>query len=245
MSSNFSKIPILDLDLANNPTTKPQFLEDLRHVLLDVGFLYVKNHGVPEHVIDALVEVLPALFAMPEDRKRDMALENSPHFLGYSGLGAEKTAQVADQREQFEFATEMSPQWAEGDPLYKRLLGPNQVHQAHLIICFQSLTYTAVALISPIHPISHRRIHPVAVRAFSPVLDAGCGSIGYFSIRLAFISLSSTPFEGGSLQSCSFRRQQSRCGSSQGFIRLVDISPASLTSSHPWVASYESFRRMD
>ncbi|KAM3072346.1 hypothetical protein ACMFMG_009155 [Clarireedia jacksonii] len=126
MSSNFTKIPILDLDLANNLSTKPQLLEELRHILLDVGFLYIKNHGVPANVIDALVEALPALFALSDDQKRDIALENSPHFLGYSGLGAEKTAQVADQREQFEFATEMPSQWAEGDPLYKRLWGPNQ-----------------------------------------------------------------------------------------------------------------------
>ncbi|TGO50089.1 hypothetical protein BCON_0192g00160 [Botryotinia convoluta] len=126
MSTNFSEIPILDLGLADDASTKPQFLKELKHVLLNVGFLYVKNHGVPKDTVDELVNALPSLFALPDEEKNSIALEKSPHFLGYSGMGAETTAQVSDQREQFEFATELESSWAEGDPIYKQLLGPNQ-----------------------------------------------------------------------------------------------------------------------
>lgn len=128
MTSNFSEIPILDLGLSDDPWMKPQFLKELRHVLLNIGFLYVKNHGVSPNIIDELVKALPDLFSIPKEEKRSIALEKSPHFLGYSGLGAETTAQRTDQREQFEFATELETTWVEGDPLYKRLLGPNQVN---------------------------------------------------------------------------------------------------------------------
>ncbi|KAF7947945.1 hypothetical protein EAE96_009015 [Botrytis aclada] len=128
MSTNFSEIPILDLSLADDASTKPQLLKELKHVLLNVGFLYVKNHGVPRDIIDKLVDVLPSLFALPNEEKNSIALENSPHFLGYNGMGAETTAQVSDQREQFEFATELESSWVEGDPMYKKLLGPNQKH---------------------------------------------------------------------------------------------------------------------
>ncbi|TGO07213.1 hypothetical protein BTUL_0309g00020 [Botrytis tulipae] len=126
MSTNFSEIPILDLSLADDPSTKPQLLKELKHVLLNVGFLYVKNHGAPKDTVDELVNVLPSLFALPDEEKNSIALEKSPHFLGYSGMGAEITAQVSDQREQYEFATELKSSWVEGDPIYKRLLGPNQ-----------------------------------------------------------------------------------------------------------------------
>ncbi|APA13195.1 hypothetical protein sscle_10g079650 [Sclerotinia sclerotiorum 1980 UF-70] len=126
MSSNFSEIPVLDLSLANDPSTKPQLLKELRDVLLHVGFLYVKNHGVPTNVVDSLVQTLPGLFGISNEEKISIALENSPHFLGYSGLGAEITAQVRDQREQFEFATDLEPTWTEGDPFYRKLIGPNQ-----------------------------------------------------------------------------------------------------------------------
>jgi isopenicillin N synthase-like dioxygenase len=56
-----------------------------------------------------------------------VALHNSPHFLGYSQIGSETTAGVQDQREQFEFATELPNTWSEGKPRYELLKGPNQV----------------------------------------------------------------------------------------------------------------------
>lgn len=134
MSTNFSEIPILDLNLADDPSTKPQFLKELREILLNIGFLYVKNHGVASEVVNTFVEALPDLFRISDEEKNSIALENSPHFLGYSGMGAETTAQVKDQREQFEFATELEPTWVEGDPLYKKLIGPNQVNISCVIV---------------------------------------------------------------------------------------------------------------
>lgn len=128
MSTNFSEIPTLDLSLAEDSSTKPQLLQELRHVLLNVGFLYVKNHGVPPYVINKLVKTLPDLFGIPYEEKNSISLEKSPHFLGFGGLGTEMTAEILDQREQFEFATEVESTWMEGDPLYQRLIGPNQVN---------------------------------------------------------------------------------------------------------------------
>ncbi|KAM0324624.1 hypothetical protein ACHAQA_008013 [Verticillium albo-atrum] len=49
----------------------------------------------------------------------------TPHFLGYSAAGSETTAGAADNREQFEFATELAATWAKGLPLAERLRGPN------------------------------------------------------------------------------------------------------------------------
>ncbi|KAI1855614.1 hypothetical protein JX265_006017 [Neoarthrinium moseri] len=62
--------------------------------------------------------------------KQAIALENSPHFLGYSGTGSESTGGQSDQREQVEFATELDAIWQEGMPLYERLRGPNQWPEA-------------------------------------------------------------------------------------------------------------------
>ncbi|KAJ5950136.1 uncharacterized protein N7479_008549 [Penicillium vulpinum] len=50
---------------------------------------------------------------------------NSPHFLGYSRLGAEITALKPDHREQFDFATEL-PAPGPKEPLYRNVVGPNQ-----------------------------------------------------------------------------------------------------------------------
>lgn len=125
---NFDSIPIIDLSLA--ATDKPRLLAQLRHALTDVGFLYVVNHGVPATAISDVVQALPRLFALPPGAKEGVALRNSPHFLGYSGDGAETTGGKTDRREQFEFATELGETWRVGSPLRDRLRGPNQVRNA-------------------------------------------------------------------------------------------------------------------
>ncbi|KAF5002159.1 hypothetical protein FDECE_10704 [Fusarium decemcellulare] len=124
-SRDFTQLPVLDLSLSKDEASLPTLLSSLRVALTDVGFLYVSNHGVPQSVIDDLVNILPALFALPDSAKRAIALENSPHFLGYSGAGSETTAGRSDQREQVELATELDAA-PEGSPLYDGLRGPNQ-----------------------------------------------------------------------------------------------------------------------
>lgn len=127
MTSNFQTIPIIDLSLANSPTTHPGLLQQLHWALTQVGFLYVSNHEVPQNVVSDLKEVLPRLFRLNQECKEEVALHHSPHFLGYSQVGSETTAGVQDQREQFEFATELPNVWSEGMPQYEKLKGPNQV----------------------------------------------------------------------------------------------------------------------
>ncbi|EFW17789.1 conserved hypothetical protein [Coccidioides posadasii str. Silveira] len=122
----FTEIPLIDLSLAKDPLTRPVLFEQLRYALISVGFLYISNHGVPEKVINDLVNVLPELFDLPESAKEEIALRNSPHFLGYSSVGSETTGGKADKREQAEFATELLAVESKDAPLYERLRGPNQ-----------------------------------------------------------------------------------------------------------------------
>lgn len=129
MSCDFTVIPTIDLAMVKSPATRNKVLQELKHALLDVGFLYISNHGVPRDVIDGLVDALPKLFALPDEDKTRIALDNSPHFLGYSAIGTERTAGNVDQRQQFEFATELEDSWIEGQPLAERLKGPNQVRR--------------------------------------------------------------------------------------------------------------------
>lgn len=123
MTDDFTEIPAIDVSLADDPATLPTLLTSLKTALTDIGFLYISHHGVPSPVIDRLVGILPTLFALPEQAKAGIALENSPHFLGYSAAGTETTAGRADQREQVEFATELD---VTDGPLHERLRGPNQ-----------------------------------------------------------------------------------------------------------------------
>ncbi|KAF5580243.1 epoxide hydrolase [Fusarium pseudoanthophilum] len=117
---DFTQIPIIDI---SSPT--PQTLSNLRTALTDIGFLYISNHSVPSSTISSLINILPNLFALSPQAKQEIALENSPHFLGYSAAGTETTAGKADLREQVELATELDKA-PDDAPLYDGLRGPNQ-----------------------------------------------------------------------------------------------------------------------
>ncbi|KAK3336731.1 hypothetical protein B0T19DRAFT_48737 [Cercophora scortea] len=122
---SFTSIPILDLALAKDPATKPAFLSDLRHALMEVGFLYLKNVGIPASVFEQVIEEGKAFFDIPEEEKLKIEMKNAPSFLGYSRLSAEITAGAIDHREQIDLSTthaEPGP----GAPRYEHLLAPNQ-----------------------------------------------------------------------------------------------------------------------
>jgi len=159
MSSNFSNIPILDYALVSDPKRKPEFISQLQHALVNVGFLYLENSSVSRADVDALIDYIPKLFALPQDVKDAMKMANSQHFLGYSKFGAEFTRGKTDQREQFDIATEHECQWRPGRPDYLRLWGPSQWPPEHLLPGFketmkrylvqvQTLSYAFVSLIS-------------------------------------------------------------------------------------------------
>lgn len=66
---SFDTIPILDLSLAKDPSTKPDFLDQLRHALLEVGFLYLKNVGIPNSLIQQVKDEGVAFFDLPVEEK--------------------------------------------------------------------------------------------------------------------------------------------------------------------------------
>jgi isopenicillin N synthase-like dioxygenase len=128
---NFHSIPILDYSLAtsNNPDHRAKFISQLQNALINVGFLYLSNTSsvVEQKVIDELVSYIPKLFDLPQEEKDKVRMANSPHFLGYSRLGAELTKGRTDYREQFDIATSHVSRWKPGDPDYYNVWGPSQV----------------------------------------------------------------------------------------------------------------------
>ncbi|KAM3536010.1 hypothetical protein MY4038_000786 [Beauveria bassiana] len=122
---SFTSIPILDLAEAKDSATKPEFLRQLRHALMEVGFLYLKNVGIPDSLFEQVIEQGKAFFDIPEAEKLKIEMKNAPSFLGYSRLSAEITAGQIDHREQIDLSTE-HPIPGPDAPLYHNLLAPNQ-----------------------------------------------------------------------------------------------------------------------
>ena len=131
-TSNFSSVPILDYSLVSSPSTKPLFISQLQHALINVGFLYLSNHTVPASTIDPLLDYIPKFFALPQEEKDKVWIGHTPHFLGYGGLDAESTRGKVDHREFFESSTKCETRWKEGDEEYLRMYGPSQVRFIYL-----------------------------------------------------------------------------------------------------------------
>ena len=100
----FTSIPVLDLDLVHSPSTRPQFLAQLQEALVIAGFFYLKNaeKWVPTDVQKNFVEKSKALCDQPLEKKQEIDMINSKHFLGYSRMGLERTAMKVDHREMFD-----------------------------------------------------------------------------------------------------------------------------------------------
>jgi len=129
VTDDFASIPILNYALLSSPDTRALFIRQLQHALIDVGFLYLEHTPVPDALLDEVIAYLPRIFALPQERKDALRMANSPHFLGYSRLGIERTKGSADQREQFDIATPFENRWTPGKPEYLRLWGPSQVRR--------------------------------------------------------------------------------------------------------------------
>ena len=83
---SFDSIPILDLSRARNPETKPAFLVDLRHALLEVGFLYISNTGIGDDLVQQVIDNGKAFFDIPEEAKLEIQMKNEKSFLGMAKL---------------------------------------------------------------------------------------------------------------------------------------------------------------
>jgi isopenicillin N synthase-like dioxygenase len=88
--STFSHIPILPLSGALNASTKPQFLASLRDALLNVGFLYLSDLGLPKDLLQDVVRECVGFFQeLPEEEKERIEMKNERSFLGWSRVSFE------------------------------------------------------------------------------------------------------------------------------------------------------------
>lgn len=101
-------------------------VEQLSHALRNIGFLYIKNHGIPKELQGALEQKSRAFFSKPSEEKQSIRMENAGlHWKGYFSVGAELTMGRPDRKEGLYFGTELD----KDDPAVLQKLpmhGPNQ-----------------------------------------------------------------------------------------------------------------------
>ncbi|KXS21949.1 Clavaminate synthase-like protein, partial [Gonapodya prolifera JEL478] len=124
-TNSSANVPILDVSLLDgSDADHRQFVLDLRDALVSSGFLYVKNHGIPESTIAAVHAEATKLFSLPREDKVKFATSLNKSFLGWVELGSEVTYGKVDMREAMEMGFEIPPAQP-NEPIWLNVQGPN------------------------------------------------------------------------------------------------------------------------
>jgi len=100
-------IPVVDLAqfTQGTPAQKAAFVEELGKAYEDVGFVAVKNHGIPAELIAQQYEYVQQFFALPETQKNKYEIPGLSGQRGYTSFGKEhaKGSEAPDLKEFFQY----------------------------------------------------------------------------------------------------------------------------------------------
>lgn len=100
-------IPVVDLAefLSGDEQRKQAFVQQLGKAYEEVGFVAVKNHGIPDDLIADLYKYVQQFFALPFDKKEEYEKKELAGQRGYTSFGREhaKGFDAPDLKEFFQF----------------------------------------------------------------------------------------------------------------------------------------------
>lgn len=122
-------VPVLDFSLMSSSRSEDRlaFGRALRQACTEVGFFYLKNHGVPDTVISRAVSSMREFFALPREEKMKIHYQASPNHRGFVATGeikSDRELRGGDMHEAVELAHDLpadDPDYLSGNRFY----GPN------------------------------------------------------------------------------------------------------------------------
>jgi len=100
-------IPVVDLAdfLSGDTKRKSSFVKELGNAYEEVGFVAVKNHGIPDSLIADLYKYVQQFFALPLSEKKEYEIPGLAGQRGYTSFGKEhaKGSDAPDLKEFFQF----------------------------------------------------------------------------------------------------------------------------------------------
>ncbi len=100
-------IPVVNLAdfTSGDPELKKAFVNQLGKAYEDVGFVAVKNHGIPDELIADLYKYVQQFFSLPLDAKRKYEVPGLAGQRGYTSFGKEhaKGSDAPDLKEFFQY----------------------------------------------------------------------------------------------------------------------------------------------
>ena len=164
--ADFSEIPIIDFGpmLEDDPASHIKVAAELRDACVNVGFFYLKNHGVPQEIIDRVFSEGERFFAKPEEEKLKVHINKSDFHRGFGPMFTEQADSkgVPDVHEAFDLSADIpadDPEVLAGNTYH----GPNQWPEDMPDFCESLIDYQEAVLTLG------RRLF----RAFALALDLG------------------------------------------------------------------------
>jgi isopenicillin N synthase-like dioxygenase len=100
-------IPVVNLAdfISGDEKKKAAFVQQLGKAYEDVGFVAVKNHGIPDALISDLYQYVQEFFSLPSDKKRMYEIPELAGQRGYTSFGKEhaKGSDAPDLKEFFQY----------------------------------------------------------------------------------------------------------------------------------------------
>ena len=122
-------IPVVDLTdfLSGDRQKKQNFVQQLGKAYEEVGFVALKNHGIPDEIIGDLYKYVQQFFSMPIDKKRKYEVHGLAGQRGYTSFGKEhaKGSDAPDLKEFFQYGQVVRDQ----DPVKKEYPDNVQVEE--------------------------------------------------------------------------------------------------------------------
>lgn len=104
-------IPCVDLQQFSKggPREKAEFVAGLGKAFEEVGFVAVKNHGIPQPLIDRMYQAVQSFFALPLPKKRGYEIQGLAGQRGYTSFGKEhaKGFDAPDLKEFYQYGQEV------------------------------------------------------------------------------------------------------------------------------------------
>ena len=115
-----NSVPVIDVNELNHPDT----LAEVDAACREWGFFQVINHGIPQGVIDKMMNETHAFFSQPLEQKRKIS---RTHDNPWGFFDRELTRNARDLKQVFDFGPndgdDIRPQWPQGMPEFR-----NAVH---------------------------------------------------------------------------------------------------------------------
>jgi isopenicillin N synthase-like dioxygenase len=153
LATKATGIPVVDFAPFLQGTGMESVSSQMVHAFKNVGFVYIKNHGIPQNVVDFQFAQSKAFFDLPQEEKDKLAWVSPEANRGYVQQGRERVSlfeekdqvealreAAPDVKESFEIGKEPSPLYQNNWPASMPQFARHQMdffercHQLHLSV---------------------------------------------------------------------------------------------------------------